>query len=799
MRQAEKASTVFKQFRKMAVDVGAQAARFIARGRATDEGLPWSEPRADQLVERLMPWDQHRWLTVAAHALVSQLLTVEEAKECRRWFAHAVHDEQGQPLQWVDEPGRRVISGATGIGKTVLAASLLSEVARRAQEAGGRQRLGSGGVIYAAGSVALLQDMWDLLVAMGCDMGAVGVHYGEERHQEEFTLVRTPLSQVPERFAQCPVVLTTQQWVNALSARRVNGDEHGFGLDELLAYGGKRRAGVWDEAFTRYNTDTRFRMPNLKTVRDAVQNHRFTEHHDGQVRRGAAVLIREVSRLERICDAASEGGKGEALLPPTLTAEDHQSLISLRRELRQAKEGSREPFIELLQRMSSSPQRMWAIPSENKQVQQVVCQPRLVVDELMDRLVILDASHIISLVRQADCTVEVAEGMRDAAGWLQPKIFDDVAVNIGHGPGGRTKLTTMPGKREKLITRQVMRMKEHVPENESILVITFKTKKASGAIDWRALVEEEMRRQKLSQWEQRVEFTTWGMHVGRNCWRHIRHIFCVGVLQRDWESDLKIQYNAVAETMENPVLPAGQTVQQAVAGEINAALQQLTGRGHCRVTIVRKQGNGRPDPKGYSGRLNVWLEMSEPGTNAAVSVEPGKSLICDGLREGMPGVKIISLGGAPRESSSRNMAEAGLAWLQEREETTSPEIRAMLRLWAASNHAKDTTRVLADAMAVIKLEALKAGWRIVGRSWSRKPEAKEMPAAPLTLQGQIVAEVLRLMPQAEERRVKFAEVKSRLKVTSQGKWSQARTVASAELERLGIEAQGRSWVRADSG
>jgi hypothetical protein len=55
------------------------------------------------------------------------------------------------------------------------------------------------------------------------------------------------------------------------------------------------------------------------------------------------------------------------------------------------------------------------------------------------------------------------------------------------------------------------------------------------------------------------------------------------------------------------------------------------------------------------------------------------------------------------------------------------------------------------------------------------------------------------MPQEEAGRVKFAEVKSALNVTSQGKWSEARIVASAELEQRGITTEGRSWVKRQRG
>ena len=791
LRQAEKASPLFRQFRKMAVDVGDRASLFIARGFASDEGLPWPGGLEAQRKarDRLMPADQQQWLGVAAHALCSQLLEEGEAQECQRWFSHAVHDPKtDEPLQWVDAPGRYVVAGPTGVGKTVLAASMCVEVIERTKQAHGKRRLGTTGVIYSAGSVALLNDLWLVLEAMGCDMTQVAAYYRPKEHQPSFHMSPTPRGQVEQRFAECPVVLVTQQWLNHLSR-----EERDI-LEQVLQFqpGGPRRAGIWDEAFDRYDITARLTLRNLQGLVGEIRGKRLAQHDDSAIRNGAAVFLEIAESFEREWNKAQVNGSSRKVLIDCAGEHKTKGLAALHQHLTDENQMGSAHLLEVFQEITAGSGQAWAYPPGEQWGQQIICKPCLKVDPMVDRLVILDASYVVSRVRQADITVQVAAGMKDASDWLQPKLFDGVVVNLARGPAGRTKMEREKDQRQGMITRQVERIKSSVPEDESFLVITFKPKKTTNAIDWVELVKTELRRQKVKGWSSRAEFTTWGMHVGRNCWRHIKHIFCFGVLHRDWETDLKMQFNSHAERMQDAVpLPELQERKDAVCGEIVAAIQQLAGRGHCRVTRAKPGSR-----KGHSGQTVVWAELYEPGSSRGVDPAPGKSLICDALREGMPGVSFSTV---ERQAPARikAMAEAGWQWLASQDRVVpSNEIREWLRVWGAK-HGITSERAIGNAVGLLKLEALQADWVLKGHSWSPPGVAPDQSSArvskALGLPDRIVSYVCDQLSDGVSS-VGIKEVRNALGIKSQATWSEARQEAEAVLQSKGIELVNWRWV-----
>ena len=851
MKQAEDASPAFRQARRLSLSISDRACEFIARGRATDAGQQWQESRARSLVESLMPLHQRQWLGVGAQALVSQLLTVEEAAEARQWFTHAVKPEPGQPQpQWYDLPGRTVIGGPTGVGKSVLAAATAVEVVNRVKQAGGKRRTGARGLVYCAGSVALLDDYWRLLKAMGCDMDCVAARYGEKQHQEHFHIQRTPDDEVVDRFADAPVVLVTQQWINALSLQadgvEVDGDGPRWSLADVLAFKGDIRAGIWDEAFTRHDMSTRFSSASLGLALQTIELNGLDQAADALVRSGALVLQRVGRELLTRSEEARHSGAGLASFVGAISDQESQALGRLAQwfAARKKKEDKgialfMKQMIRLLLVMANKPQQVWALPSAQKSDQATFCQPHLKVHPMVERLVILDASYTVSLVREADTSVQMASGMKDAADWLDPKRFDDVVIHIAHGPYGRRTLTSNKEKRSRLISRQVQRILAHVPEDQEFLVILFKQDDepteetvsedlldAPESFSWRGLVEAELAAQGVKDWRRRAQFITWGQHTGRNCWRHIVHAFAIGVLQRDWDGDIRTEMAANKDALDqlNP-LRDGQSWQQAVNGEIASAIQQLTGRTNCRITLVRKDAIGRPEHKGYSGEAHLWVEMCEQGKGGqAVDIE-GKSDLCAAIREGMSGVQIVQESSIFRASPTRDAAKAGCDWLAslpaEKTEVTSKEVIAMLHQWMAENRVEAATRTVYRAMDSMKLQALVDGWTIDGKKWLR-PGVAPADAALDEVEGLVRAERIQadavvplseLIEQEVLRRVSagdadlsFASVKQAVlasygREVSSSTFSNHRRLADERLkaQRIGLNGEGKAakrWVAA---
>lgn len=850
LKQAEEASPAFRQARRLALSIGSRACEFIARGRATDSGQPWQESRASSLVEALMPLHQRQWLQVGAHAMVSQLLTHEEAAEAQRWFSHAVLPEPGQEQpQWYDLPGRTVIAGPTGVGKSVLAAATAAETVHRVQQAGGRRRTGARGLVYCAGSVALLDDFWRLLEAMGCDMSQVAARYGAPQHQEHFRIERTPDSEVLTRFAEAPVVLVTHQWIKKLSLQAdgvaVDGDGPDCVLADVLAFQGDTRAGIWDEAFTRHDMSTRFSSGDLGWSLAAIDSYGLDQASDSLLRTGAQVLRRVGGELLSRSEEARASGTGLSLFVGAISIHESQALSRLAQEFGPRKKANGGALIVVqvirtLLAMANKPQQVWASPSALKSERVMLCQPQLKVHPMVKRLVILDASYTVSLIREADASVQTAAGMRDAAGWLEPKRFDDVVIHVAHGPSGRTRLAAEKEKRARLIARQVQRIIAHVPDDQEFLVILFKQENepdeetikdgdvgAPEKFSWRDLVEAELSNQGVKDWRRRAQFITWGQHTGRNCWRHIVHAFAIGVLQRDWDQDIRTEMAANKDAMDKPnPLRDGETWQQAVDGEIAAAIQQLTGRTHCRITLIKKDEVRRAEPKGISGEAHLWVEMCETGSGGqAVDIENG--YLCKAIREGMPGVQIVREASIFRVSPARDAAIAGGEWLAslpvEKEFVTSKEVLGMLRRWMAENRVEAANRTVYRAMDSMKFKALMDGWKIDGRKWFRPGVVSSDTATPgpgdggaeaakagltqddavtQSLDELIVDEVLQRAPKGDD--LTFASVKKAVlarygRKVSSSTFSNYRRMADERLKAqgIGLNGEGRAakrWV-----
>ena len=845
-KQASAASAVFRQADKMAMSIGSRASRFIARGRIEDEGGIWSDNQVDQRMDALMPRHQRQWLQVGAHALVSQLLTVEEAAEVRRWFVHAVHPEPGQPQpQWYDEPGRTVIAGPCGVGKSVLAAAAAVEVVERIKQAGGKRRTGARGLLYCANSVALLDDFWRLLQAMGCDMGQVAARYGEKQHQPHFAIERTPDHEVLDRFAIAPVILVTQQWVSKLSLRadgvEVEGNGPPCSLADLLVFNGDTRAGIWDEAFNRHDVSVRFNSANLLDILSSIKHHGMDCSSNALLRTGALALQRVGSELLEKGEEARNNALGMASFVGTISKQEIKGLSKLIEELKSKRIGLSvgEYVIKPLCLMANKPQQVWSSPSTQKSDKVAFCQPQLKVHSSIERLVILDASYTVSLIREADASVQMASGMRDAADWLEPKRFDDVVIHIAHGTSGRSTLATDKEKRTKLIARQVQRILAHVPEDQEFLLVLFKqdeddTPSETVSIvdpltpekfNWQELIETELSAQGVKDWKRRAQFLTWGQHTGRSAWRHIVHCFAFGVLQRDWDEDIRHEMSANAGAMHLPnPLRDGQTWQQAVIGEIAAAIQQLTGRLHCRITRVIRDAMNRAEPKGVSGESHLWIETCEQGTGGQSVDVDGDSYLCKAIREGMPGVQIVREANVFRPSPARDAANAGAEWLAalpaSKVSITSKEVLNFLHQWMADNQIEAAQRTAYRAMDAIKLQALVDGWSIVGKTWTRPGAvpgavAAEAKAVPATLERRaasaaqlsdlIIQEVLRRVATDRLDELKFAAVKGAVLAdypapVGSSAWGNHRRIADEALKVHGVVPNGegraaKGWVR----
>lgn len=261
------------------------------------------------------------------------------------------------------------------------------------------------------------------------------------------------------------------------------------------------------------------------------------------------------------------------------------------------------------------------------------------VPDALANIVILDASHAIDELRQADSTIR--RGTTEAM--VSFKNFGNVTVT--HYPVASGKSTMQDGK----AISEAVRIAKELPQHEQALFVTFK--------DWHeARLKDELRAAGLPvnrimpDGKDRPNVITWGKHTSANCYTDCRHVVLVGLLRLPRQalaSKLAAQKRDLTHRRDiSGLLGLEQSV---IAGDVmqamNRGCMRLTdaeGRAHpMRVHIIAKDD------------LRQLLENAMPGlqwetveVKAPTRTEDAARLIVDylnGLPEGEQKVSLKAL------------------------------------------------------------------------------------------------------------------------------------------------------------
>lgn len=222
-------------------------------------------------------------------------------------------------------------------------------------------------------------------------------------------------------------------------------------------------------------------------------------------------------------------------------------------------------------------------------------------DELKN-MVILDASHAIDELRQADSTVQ--RGTTEAM--LNFKDFSEVRAMHYPLPAGKSTI-----EKDGKAIMQAVRIAHGIVEAEPILFITFK-----DGLD-RQLVDELNSaglRCKLGAGadgeKERINFLTWGMHTASNKYTHCKHVVLVGLYRLSMlvlASQFAAQRRDLTSRRDRPGLLGLE--QSVIAGHVMQAMN----RGCMRLTDL----NGKAHPMTVhiidKDDMRPLLERSMPG------------------------------------------------------------------------------------------------------------------------------------------------------------------------------------------
>jgi len=204
---------------------------------------------------------------------------------------------------------------------------------------------------------------------------------------------------------------------------------------------------------------------------------------------------------------------------------------------------------------------------------------RTVVPPCLDRIVILDASSDIRDLIARDNSISHKECKR--------KDYSSVSLHYWRSGGGRSTVEKDLSSPHSTIDKEVARIVKNIPEDESVLVLTYKNDE-SGKYDIKAKLSTTMLESGIRK--DRIDWLTWGKHTNLNNYAHIKYVIIVGILRRD-KGDLRANYYG-----QNPSLPQPDSINEIEHSELAHMLYQGAMRGHARNTINDMAGN-----------MNVWV------------------------------------------------------------------------------------------------------------------------------------------------------------------------------------------------
>lgn len=213
---------------------------------------------------------------------------------------------------------------------------------------------------------------------------------------------------------------------------------------------------------------------------------------------------------------------------------------------------------------------------------------QIAIPKEIKNVVILDASHPIRELSRLDPTINDAEETIDLIKSLgKPlaaiKKFDDVTIKQMFVGGGRSTMANdFTGDRKR--AKEVARLIASLPDNESVLVFTYK-KRMNESINYKAVILSELEKLKvdvdasLPSGRKRINILTWGMETSLNEYNHCSHVILAGVLQRN-PVDLVACYIGQKDALHTPL--SDSTATDLQLSESVHLIYQALSRGSCR-------------------------------------------------------------------------------------------------------------------------------------------------------------------------------------------------------------------------
>lgn len=501
------------------------------------------------------------------------------------------------------ESGRHAVPLATGAGKTQSIVAFITAVHQLRYE--------DISLAVCASQVEALCELKRAMYWQGVPDEMVGLWHSyafdEEMAQKYITGDRQDLDQ---GYASYPCTEDhTSKQVLLVTHNRLRGKGS---VKQYNTYRGKpRRLTIWDESLFLSNCFA-IEVSDLKGATSWIKMKQETKYEP---------LIKYLRESLTVLDDKTthqvEAEDPKLCTLPSLTTEQLESFQAV------LPRGTHGEVIGTFLDMSRYPIRIFRGPKKAL----IAYTP--VIDEELKDIVILDASN--SIRKLCDINNRITRHDVRTKGVVS---YEDVTINQLFYPSGRNKAekyTAELARTDKGVFKEVIQVIKDTPEDEAILVVTFKQQPRGQ--DHIGTLKRSLRDNNVNpdakityrEWgcerdkkilkeisKPRINFLSWGNECGWNHLSRCTTVILAGILHRR-EDDLA---SYVAGERDDPLTELElEEIREIRTSEVCHCIYQALSRGSCRVI-----------KNGKAGAMTVWM------------IHKGKD-IRETLNEVMPGVK----------------------------------------------------------------------------------------------------------------------------------------------------------------
>ena len=495
-------------------------------------------------------------------------------------------------------PGRYAFGIPTGMGKTTAIVAWVSQL----------HRVGALGnptsVAAAAMKVEALCTLKRQLIAQGVPENRIALIHSKRFDPANVEAVKdgTADQRILDTYASEPSDDGKDRPIALVTHERVRSCD----LDTFGTYRGRRRdLMLYDESLMR-SESTGISMVLLRAAVQVLETV-FSRQEDRKV------IIEYAKDAYTILEGTLERGGGVVTLPSledppySLTPMQITEAVTWTRTGRHA--GTTENAAALLE-LSGGTVRV--IDAD----QGGMVNYEISVPEEIKNIIILDASHPIRRLIGLDPTIRDAEKRVPACQNLKTplskiKRFDRVTIRQMYAGGGRDTMEKDFRTEDKAVLRDVIDVvRNQVPEDESVLIFTFKHRYADRrATDFRAVIQEGLAKAGVENLD-RINIATYGQETNLNCWGHCQNVILAGVLQLP---PMAVGAAGVGQSDDLERKVDGGDIRDWHRSEVAHVVYQALSRGSCRTAT-----------NGYANRMNAWIIHRDPALRTELArVMPG--------------------------------------------------------------------------------------------------------------------------------------------------------------------------------